>query len=66
MNRDQLEGKWKEFKQSAQDRWGKLTDEDLAVIAGKRDQLIRKIQERYGITREMAAFHVDFWTRKLN
>jgi len=61
MNSDQLEGKWKQLKGSVKERWGKLTDQDLDVIAGQRDQLIGRIQERYGIAREVAQKQVDDW-----
>lgn len=46
MSSDQLEGKWKQVKGSARQKWGKLTDDDINVIAGKKDQLIGKLQER--------------------
>jgi uncharacterized protein YjbJ (UPF0337 family) len=59
MNWDQIEGKWKQFKGSFKEKWGKLTDDDLNVIAGKRDQLVGRIQERYGIKREEAQREVD-------
>jgi len=61
MNSDQLEGKWKQIKGSVKEKWGKLTDDDLDVIAGKQEQLVGKIQERYGITREEAAKQVKAW-----
>jgi uncharacterized protein YjbJ (UPF0337 family) len=54
MNWDQIQGKWKEFKGQAKQQWGKLTDDDLAVVAGKRDELVGKVQERYGIAKEEA------------
>ena len=54
MNWDQVEGNWKQAKGKVLEQWGKLTDDDLDVIRGKRDQLIGKIQERYGIAREAA------------
>ena len=54
MNWDQVAGNWKQFKGSVRERWVKLTDDDLDVVAGKRDQLLGKIQERYGITKEEA------------
>jgi uncharacterized protein YjbJ (UPF0337 family) len=63
MNSDQLEGKWKQMKGSVKEKWGKLTDDDLDVIAGKQDQLAGKIQERYGITREEAEKQVREWSR---
>ena len=59
MNRDQIEGNWKQLKGKAKERWGKLTDDELDVIAGKRDQLEGKIQESYGYTKEKAREEVD-------
>jgi uncharacterized protein YjbJ (UPF0337 family) len=61
MNSDQLKGKWKQLKGSAKERWGKLTDDDLDVIDGKHDQLIGKVQEKYGIAREVAQKQVEEW-----
>jgi uncharacterized protein YjbJ (UPF0337 family) len=61
MNSDQLQGKWKQIKGSVKERWGKLTDDDIDVIAGKQDQLVGKIQERYGIARDAAQKQVDEW-----
>ena len=54
MNTDQMKGNWKQFVGKAKENWGKLTDNDWTVVEGKRDQLVGKIQERYGITREEA------------
>ena len=64
MNTDQLAGNWKQFKGQAQERWGKLTDDDMDVIAGQRDQLAGKLQERYGIAKEEAERQVDEWQGK--
>ena len=61
MNSDQLQGKWKQIKGSVKERWGKLTDDDLNIIDGKHDQLVGKIQEKYGIAREAAQKQVDEW-----
>jgi len=61
MNSDQLKGKWKQMKGSVKERWGKLTDDDLAVIHGQSDQLVGKIRERYGVAREEAQKQVDEW-----
>lgn len=52
MNWDQIKGKWSVYKGEIKQRWGKLTDDDLKVIEGKRDVLAGKIQERYGIAKE--------------
>ena len=54
MNWDQVEGKWKEYKGTAKEKWGKLTDDDIDVIDGKRQQLVGKIQQRYGLAKEAA------------
>ena len=45
---DEIGGNWKQLKGKAKEQWGKLTDDDMTVIEGKRDQLVGKIQERYG------------------
>jgi uncharacterized protein YjbJ (UPF0337 family) len=66
MNWDQVQGKWKQIKGSAKTRWGKLTDDDLDVIAGQRDQLVGRIQERYGIAKEDAQRQVEEWNRTLD
>lgn len=61
MNSDELKGKWKQVKGSVKVRWGKLTDDDIDVINGQHQQLIGKIQEKYGIAREAAQKQVDEW-----
>lgn len=66
MNWDQIEGSWREMKGKARQRWGKLTDDDLDVIAGKRDELIGKIQKRMGFQREQAEREVESWKRELD
>lgn len=61
MNWDQIEGKWKQAKGQAQQKWGKLTNDDLDVVDGKREELVGKVQEKYGIAREEAEEQVcDF------
>jgi len=66
MNWDQLEGKWKQLKGSVRTRWGKLTDDDLELIKGQKDQLVGKIQERYGIQKDEAQRQVEEWNRTLD
>jgi uncharacterized protein YjbJ (UPF0337 family) len=66
MNSDQLEGKWKQVKGEVREKWGKLTDDDMHVVAGKREQLIGRVQERYGIAREEATRQVDAFVAGLN
>lgn len=65
MNWDQVEGKWKQSKGKFREKWGKLTDDDLTVIAGKRDQLVGRLQERYGIVREEAERQADAFVKGL-
>ena len=63
MNNDRVEGKWKQMKGSLKSRWGKLTDDDLDVIEGQKDQLVGRVQERYGIAKDEAQKQVDEWNR---
>ncbi|HEY6180941.1 MAG TPA: CsbD family protein [Terriglobales bacterium] len=62
MNWDQAEGKWKQMKGSVKQKWGKLTDDDLDIIAGSRDKLVGRIQERYGLAKDAAEKEVDTWS----
>lgn len=66
MNWDQVEGKWKQSKGKFREKWGKLTDDDLTVISGKRDQLVGRLQERYGIAREEAERQADAFVQGMN
>ena len=61
MNKDRVEGNWRQFKGKVKEQWGKLTDDDLDVIAGKRDQLLGRIQERHGFSKEEAEKQVNDW-----
>ena len=54
MNNERIKGNWNQFKGKVKEKWGRLTDDDLDVAEGQRDQLIGKIQERYGIAKEEA------------
>ena len=54
MNWDQIEGNWKQFKGEMKEKWGKRTDDELDVISGKKDKMIGKLQERYGIAQNEA------------
>ena len=54
MNADQIKGNWKQLKGKIKEQWGKLTDDDLLIINGQQDQLVGKLQERYGYTKEQA------------
>lgn len=66
MNWDQLQGKWKQSRGRFREKWGKLTDDDLDVIAGKRDQLVGRIQERYGLAKEVAQEQADAFVDAMN
>jgi len=66
MNWDQIEGKWKQTSGKVREKWGKLTEDDLTVINGRRDQLVGKIQERYGLAKEAAENQVDEFVRAFN
>jgi uncharacterized protein YjbJ (UPF0337 family) len=59
MNWDRIEGNWKQFRGKMKEQWGKLTDDDFDVIAGKRDQLVGRIQEQYGISKDEAERQVQ-------
>ena len=59
MNKDIVEGKWKQIRGEAKAWWGKLTDDDLDRAAGKFDVLAGLLQEKYGYTREIAANEID-------
>jgi uncharacterized protein YjbJ (UPF0337 family) len=61
MDWDRIEGNWKLMKGKVKEQWGKLTDDDLNVIDGQRDQLEGKIQERYGLAKDKARAAVEEW-----
>ena len=65
MNLDRIEGNWKQFKGNVKEQWGKLTDDQLDVIAGKRDKLAGKIQEMYGISKNAAEKQLSDWQKAL-
>jgi uncharacterized protein YjbJ (UPF0337 family) len=65
MNWDQIEGNWKQLKGNARTQWGKLTDDDLEVVAGKREKLAGLLQERYGIAKDAAEKQVKDWEDRL-
>lgn len=65
MNWDQIEGKWKQFKGQAREQWGKITDDEYESVAGKRDQMVGLVQQKYGHAKEDAEREVDDWFSKL-
>jgi uncharacterized protein YjbJ (UPF0337 family) len=66
MNWQQIEGKWDQLKGDVKTKWGKLTDDDVHMLGGKKDSLVGKIVERYGILKEEAETQVDEWIHKLD
>jgi uncharacterized protein YjbJ (UPF0337 family) len=65
MNWEQIQGQWKQLEGEIKMKWGKLTDDDLDFIAGQKEVLIGKIQERYGLKKEEALRQVEEWNSSL-
>ena len=65
MNWEQVEGKWDQFKGTVKEKWGKLTDDDLTMVRGRRDNLVGRLKERYGLEKEAAENEVDAWVSGL-
>lgn len=65
MNKDTVQGQWKQLKGKMQAQWGKLTNDDLDVAEGNAEYLAGKIQERYGIARDEAQKQVGEFQRRL-
>jgi uncharacterized protein YjbJ (UPF0337 family) len=63
MNEDTLKGQWTQIKGRVREQWGKLTDDDITRIEGKSEQLVGRLQERYGWAKEDAQREVDSWMR---
>ena len=66
MNWDRIEGNWKEFMGKAKQQCGKLTDDDLTYINGRRDELSGRLQRYYGYGKDQADREIDDWTRRSN
>ncbi len=64
MNWDRIEGGWKQLQGHAKAQWGELTDDDLTVVAGRRELLAGKLQERYGIAKDAAEQQIAAWQRR--
>ena len=64
MNEDRIKGNWKQFTGKMKEQWGKLTDDDFDVIAGKRDQFLGKLQERQGLATEAAEEQWTAWQKR--
>jgi uncharacterized protein YjbJ (UPF0337 family) len=66
MNWDQIEGQWKQMGAKIKSKWAKLTDDDLQNLGAKKDELVAKLEERYGILKDEAEHQVDDWLAKLS
>ncbi len=65
INWDQVEGNWKQYKGQIMSKWGKLTDDDIASVSGKRTELLGLIQARYGSAKEQAESEIDQWINQI-
>jgi uncharacterized protein YjbJ (UPF0337 family) len=65
MNWDNIQGSWKQFTGKVKEKWGKLTDDDLTVVAGKKDQLAGLLQQRYGYAKDEAQRQIDEFAKNL-
>ena len=66
MNWDRIKGNWKQVEGRAKAQWGKLTDDDLQVVAGHREQLAGRIQERYGVAKDEVEKQLTAWQSTAN
>ncbi|MFT4195339.1 CsbD family protein [Ottowia sp.] len=66
MNQDTISGNWKQFKGKVKEAWGKLTEDDLDVIDGRREQMVGKMQERYGVAKDEAEKQIKDWEARNN
>jgi uncharacterized protein YjbJ (UPF0337 family) len=63
MDWNRVEGDWKRMKGKVKEQWGRLTDDDITAIGGRRDQLEGKIQERYGYAKDQVRKEIEDWYR---
>ena len=66
MNWSQAEGQWKQVKAQLRSKWAKLNDDDLQNLSAKKDDLVGKIQERYGIQKDEVRKEIDEWQKRQN
>lgn len=66
MNWDIIEGQWKDLKGTVREKWAKFTDDDVELIAGKKDRFVGKIQERYGYAKDRAETEADEYLASMN
>jgi uncharacterized protein YjbJ (UPF0337 family) len=63
MDWNRIQGNWKQAQGQIKEKWGKLTDDDLATINGQREQLEGILQKRYGVAKDMAREDIDTWLK---
>ena len=66
MNWDRIEGNWKQFTGKVKENWGDLTDDDIAMVNGKREALEGRLQARYGYAKDKAKAEIDDWLGGIN
>jgi len=64
MNKDQIEGNWKQLKGIVKQQWGKLTDDQIYLIEGRREEIAGKIQEAYGLSKAEAEEQIAEWVKQ--
>lgn len=64
MNEDRISGNWQQFKGKMREQWGKLTDDDVDVAAGQREQFLGRLQEREGIAKDEAEKQLEDWQKR--
>jgi uncharacterized protein YjbJ (UPF0337 family) len=65
MNWDRIQGNWKQFSGKVKEKWGDITDDDLARVNGNREQLEGILQQRYGYAKDRAKQEIDSWSQGL-
>ncbi len=65
MDWDRIAGSWKEYKGQVKTQWGKLTDDDVDVVNGRREELEGRLQKSYGYAKDKARTEVDGWLNRL-
>jgi len=65
MNWDKIEGDWDTLKGKVKEKWAKLTDDDVKLIAGKKDKLVGALKERYGHAKDAAEHEIDSFIASL-
>ena len=65
MDWDRIEGNWKSFKGKARQQWGKLTDDDINMVEGRREELEGRLQHHYGYAKDRARNEIDSWLKSL-